>query len=154
MFAQSTVIFSTSDLNLILKQIDWDELRKNERIEFQEKDEEELNKEGTKIHYELCTNDSGPIVNATILTYEYYDDIDQPIELTVKLSKQELLDLITEYFHWQGIPYEALKIDSCTEIDEKANTKGKEDFGTMTVIVSKLKQKTRERKNEPANMQN
>lgn len=154
MFAQTTISFDTNDLNSILKQLDWDVLRRDSRLEFKEKSTAQINQEETKIFYELCENAGGPVINATILTNEYYDDVEQPIEVEVKLSKEEILQVITEYFAWQDVPYTALSLEKCTETKEKTSVKGKEDFGTITIKLSKIKYKTRERNNSTPNLLN
>lgn len=148
MFIENTLNFHTNEVNSILNLLDFDELRQNHVIEFKEKTSEELHYEASEIRYGITIDEIGnPVVSAVIKTHESYSGLLMPIKTEVKLNHQEILDVITEYFSWRNIPYQAREIKLCTNAEENKDINGKEDIGRIEVVVEKIFQKKRKKVN-------
>ena len=143
----NNIIFNTEDLNNILRKIDFEELRKNNRIELIEKSSDQYSKENTIINYNWQMDDTTEIIPfaAVITIQEDYDGITEPITIDIEFSSEEILAIITEYFYWMSIPYKAIGVTQCTKMEERGRTSGALDFGNITVNVEKILAKKRKK---------
>ena len=143
----NSVILNTKNLNEILKQIDFDELRENKKIEFKEKNDNEQKKESIIINYSWKMDDTTEIIPfaANITIQESYEGISEPIAIDIEFSPEDILSIITEYFSWMSIPYKATGVTECTKMDGKSSVSGSLDFGNITVKIEKILTKKRKK---------
>ena len=143
----NTIIINTEDFNNILRKIDFEELRKNNRIELIEKSSDQYSKENTIINYSWHMDDTTEIIpfSAILTVQENYDGITESITIDIEFSPEEILAIITEYFYWMSIPYKAIGVTQCTKMEGTERRAGVLDFGYITVKIEKILEKKRKR---------
>ncbi|MCH5166448.1 MAG: hypothetical protein J1F35_01015 [Erysipelotrichales bacterium] len=142
-----SIIFTTAELNKILELLNFDELRRDGRIELTQKSDDTLKKENAQISYCWHYDDTTDVIPfcAVIHIEERYKGLSEPVVIKIELTPAELIDVITEYYSWMSIPYKAIAITNCTKQDDKGRVSGVEDFGEITVSIQKLQEKKKKK---------
>ena len=141
------ITYTTAELNKILVLLNFDELRRDGRIELIEKSDTTLKKENAEISYCWYYNDATDVIpfSTNIHIEERYEGLLEPVVIKIELTPAELIDVITEYYSWMAIPYKAIAVTNCTQQDDKGRVSGAEDFGEITVSIQKLHEKKKKK---------